>query len=389
MVLAAPAVVFVAILAVILVLASIILAEFIQRALTWHISIPWIGDFVVSVGSHVADAIRAMTRALNNAVAGIVSWVLALPRALFHIIKAVNATLWTHHDWILWLFHNVTTPVRSLVISVTNMIIAQARRYAQSLVDGLRTWVQAGIAYAISQIHYWYARAVSLIDSLSRTLTAAIAAVRAYLFALITQSVAALVARITGLSTFLLARLATLEHVLRAAIAAAMAQAYASAVATSAAFTRAFTHDAIVAGEQALAGRIEHTLEQEWAGVLEGIDGIAAQIPAELTDILDLIRSIPRAAPATIAGAIGALLGVAAIPLEYVKGCGAKLCGDLHGFGDELAQLESAATDALVFAFLAAAVADPKGTAETVRAIAAPIAQQVGDTARDLVGLRS
>lgn len=385
-VLVAPEIVILGAMALLIILGGLLLVEFIGRSINAGFSIPGLSFVVDWVQTATNTALRAMVGWLDSAVRGVVSAITAIPNAIANIVGAIEAFAWAHWSWLHTLITQTIPAVWDAlwrnIAAIYQYFNAYISQVYQSLLNfalnieryltGLISSVQA---YLTTLINYW-------VSYLSRVISDGLAAVSAYALSLYNSAIDFINRVYNQLTAFIVSEIARLE-----AYAVSLANwAIQQAVSIAEQYAKQYADWAIGVMLNALTFGAATALAPAWPRVVDAIDAITAAIPGALEDILEDIRAIPRVLPASIPGILAALLGAAAVAIEYVARCGADLCKNLHGFGDEVASLSDEALTIGMIAFVIAAIEAPEETARETDALAVEPLVSVGKGFADLVG---
>jgi hypothetical protein len=151
---------------------------------------------------------------------------------------------------------------------------------------------------------------------------------------------------------------------------------------------------ALAQAEAAAAGAIsglehltETTVAAIWAGIMTDVENVVAVADQDFQDVVADLRSVARAVPTDIAGAIAATLAISIPLLKLAKDCTMPNCRNLSGFGQFLADLFTDATDVAFVAMLAELVHNPKQGAADVMSELGGLANDTIGLAKELVGV--
>lgn len=305
----------------------------------------WMRDIEHFAGSVTSELLWLVEHGVTDAVA----WAGRLARSLFHAAE-VYAVALVHH-LAAALLHDIalvktyaTNLAHAWAVRLTNLINL-ARVYAHALVHTLAIDVLHDIALARSY-------ALSLTNHLAVD---------------VTRDLAKIGARIDGITA-------------------------ASVGLIDAGITKAITvSEAYTLGQ---IGQVIHLVDVDgvrelaaaWPGVIDDVDALVGVVSTDLPDIAAALRSIPRAVPTDLTGALAAA-GALAIPaIRYMRECGVPNCRNLSKYGRDLAELSNLFGAGALIALLAELVTDPEGAArDTVGVLGTVLGDAVG-AARDLVG---
>lgn len=382
---ALPEVMF-AMVALACIIGGALLIELIGRAIGIGIHIPGLGFAINWVVTSTNGALRAMSGYLDSVVKGVISAITAIPSAIANMIGAIEAFAWAHWSWLhtlitqtipnlwdnLWraisaVYHYFNDYIAQVYNSLLNFAL-DIERYLISLINSVQ-------AYLLSYVGY-------IEQYLLRVISDGLAAVSAYALALYNSAISFVGKLFSQLTAYVVSEIARVE-----AYALSLANwAIGQAVSIAEQYAKQYADWALEQLLNMLTFGTIALLAPAWPRVIDAIDAIAAAIPGTLEGILEDIRAIPRVLPASLPAIIAALLGVAAIAIEYVFRCGADLCKNLHGFGDEVASLSDAALTAGMIAFVIAAIEAPEATARETDAYGIEPIVEVGKGFADLVG---
>lgn len=112
-----------------------------------------------------------------------------------------------------------------------------------------------------------------------------------------------------------------------------------------------------------------------WDAVQRPANQVVTEIATEYPDIAAQLRGISTTVPADVAAAITSTAAITIPITEWMNRCGMPLCKNLSGFGNDLKELETIIGSGAFLAFVAAAVADPKGTANVFHSVVDDVAK--------------
>lgn len=380
--------IIIAVLALILILAGPVLAPFLEKMFSY---VPVIGGWMASSAQYWYNvALGALYWGLRSTLNPLTAQLHLLTVAWQYIVSAQGFAV-RQVDLAADHIVNVVIPriyngaisyAAYLANGLLNYVdgrISFVVSYADYLVNGLLAYVNAGIAGAENY-------AGGLINGLLAYVNAHIAATIAYaanlvngLLAYTNSWVNTIRADVANLRSYVDSKWADLFHTVEADIANAEQRSQALALE----YAKQALIDALGITDQAAV----KALTDIWPHLATDLNALEHAIPAELTDIKDLILSIPRDIPASLVDALSAL-GALAIPLiRYLEDCGIPLCQNLHGLSDLVNNLQSAAVDAALIALFAQMVADPHAAADEILTVVAPIADASARATRSLVGV--
>lgn len=378
--------VIMALAALLAILGGALLIEWIGRAIGIGIHIPGLSFAVNWVINASNGALRAMEGFLDSVVRGVVSAITAIPIAISNLIGAIEAFAWAHWSWLHTLITDTIPRLwDSLWTNIANIyhyFNDYITRVYNSLVSYI-DWVERYLNSVIAQLQSALVTYIGQIESyLLQTLNNAIASVTAYALSLYNSAVSFIDSIYNQVMSYIGAQVLRLEQ-----YAVSLANwAIQQAVSIAEQYAKQYADWAIGVLLNTLTFGTATALAPAWPRVIDAIDAIGAAIPGVLEDILEDIRAIPRVLPLSIPGILAALLGAAAVAIEYVARCGVDLCKNLHGFGDEVAGLNDAILTAGMIAFIVAAVESPEETARETDAIGIEPLVSVGKGFADVIG---
>lgn len=353
--------------------------------------LPIIGDSLhniiaaaAALGSAAVEGIMGgLIRPIINLILGPVFAFLNWIRDIEHLAASVAGEL----NWLV--LHGVTDALRAVERTVRAWVSA-ARTYALALVHHLATALVHDLAVVkaavLSTLSHWVntlehlvtlARvyALTLVHNLAADVVHDIALARTYALGL-TNHLATAVTRDIGRIE---ATIKGLEATSTALVAAGVAQAIKVSEAYSAAAIDKAINLVDVEGAKVLAAA--------WPGIIDDVDALAGVVAADLPDIGAALRSIPRAIPTDIAGALAAA-GALAIPaIRYMRECGVPNCRNLSKYGRDLAELSDLVGAGALLAMLAEIVTDPAGAARDTESAAGSLLTGAISAARGLLGV--
>lgn len=373
-------------MALLVIIGGALLIEYVGRAIGIGIHIPGLSFAINWVINATNGALRAMEGFLDATVRGVVSAITAIPVAISNLIGAIEAFAWAHWSWLHTLITDTIPRLwDSLWTNIANIyhyFNAYIAQIYNSLV-GYIDWVERYLNGVISQVESALVSYIGQIEAyILQTLNSAIASVTAYALGLYNSAISYIESIYNTLSSYIAAQVARLE-----AYAVSLANwAIQQAVSIAEQYAKQYADWAIDVLLNTLTFGTATALAPAWPRVIDAIDAIGAAIPGVLEDILDDIRALPRVLPLSIPGILAALLGAAAVAIEYVARCGVDICKNLHGFGDEVAGLNDAVLTAGMIAFIVAAVESPEATARETDAIGIEPLVDVGKGFADVIG---
>lgn len=378
--------VMLALVALSVIIGGALLIEYIGRAIGIGIHIPGLSFVINWVQDASNGALRAMQGFLDSVVRGVVSGITAIPVAISNLIGAVEAFAWAHWTWL----HNLITDTiprlwDSLWAQIAN-VYRYYNAYISQIYNSLTNYIDWVERYLIGLVNTAETAVISYIGQVEsyilRLVNDGLASVTAYALGLYNSAISFINSVYNTIMTYIGQQVARLE-----AYALSLANwAIQQAVNIAEQYAKQYADWAIGVLLNTLTFGTATALAPAWPRVIDAIDAIGAAIPGVLEDILADIRALPRVLPLSIPAILAALLGAIAIAIEYVARCGANLCKNLHGFGDEVASLSDAALTAGMIAFIIAAVESPEATARETDAIGIEPLVDVGKGFADVIG---
>ena len=387
--LAPEAAMAVAIVALLILLASLPLIRFLSQSLPdWRIPglgslrssfvngaqgaisglEGWLDATLGSLASLISHPLFVLMRLFQDAAAGIESAAMAVghtidtvvPRAMHVAIgwaaSVVNDARAYAHNIAAEISGGVSRTVEADYVTL-DKAVKDARTYAHNYADGAAAKVQASV------------------DSLGRTLSQDVAKTDAYATAAVRTLQATL-------GTELAAMAATVEGTVSGTVGAVVGQVKQLAgevqsLAASAPSNLLGQVDS--AAVAAVAGL--------WPDITTAVDGAISAAGTADGDIRAALGDVSAAIPTNL---VGVLAGVGTISLamtRYLQDCGIPNCRNLSGFGQELQSLLGFVEDAALLGLITYMVTDPKDAAADINNGLTGLASGVVSDARTLFGV--
>lgn len=355
--------VFIAILAILILLAGFLLLELLFRSVGTWLHIPGAGTIANAIGRANRVVMDAMSVGLGRYAKSAISWIIALPYHVRTLAGQIEATLWALSRTASSLVRQIIPQLRALMIAGDQWVLTRVSAFAQSAFNSAIAYITRIRDYVLTEI----VRARVAVATYAKSLFDL--AIRQLLL-----EVARLVAHITGvyntLARVIVESNTTILRAMRAgelrlqANAEALARwAVNSAVAAATDWARRYADRAIAIMLGALEAETAVILAPAWPTLADAADAIARALPGTIADVLRRLRAIPRVIPRDLPLSIGAAIAAAAIALRWIKDCGLGLCRNLSGFGDEIAALEEELIIADLLIMVAVAASNPSEAA--------------------------
>ena len=354
-----------------------------------NVHIPVIGNLRTIVAHAAASALHAVEGWLDAALSPLANFLLLpyhISRTLFDKVVHLASTIYNGLNALLHLAQHVY----NLAVRYAEGVWLRAEHFAQHVYNLAVRYAEGVWLRAEHFAQHVYNLAAALVASALHTAVA---------FAQHVYNLAAeLVARAYHDAV------AFAQHVYNLAAADA-ATAYRDAVAfaqhvynlahaeTAAALHTAESYAAHVAqvaaadAARVLITDVVQPVDRVWIDIRDDAAALEGILATDLPDIRALTRAIPRAIPADMAEAVGALAAVEALTMRYLRDCGIPGCKSLGSLVRDLPKLFELAEGAAFLAFLAAIVADPDGMSREVRDVVGPTVTDTIDGARHLLGV--
>lgn len=147
--------------------------------------------------------------------------------------------------------------------------------------------------------------------------------------------------------------------------------------------------------EQALQALLSGGLAGAEANIAQALAQAQAFATQEVTSVRDwaqqqegaLSQALTSTLTMGIAGVAAEVATVAEELTQFRQNCGDPICNNLGSFGQDIAALSGLMGEGLLFALVAAAVADPHGVAVAVDDVFSPVATALKDGLQAVVGL--
>lgn len=384
-----PEEILAAVMAVLLLVGALLIARLVANLLP-DIKIPLVGSLRGLVNS-------AMNGVIGGAKAG---WEVTADGAYWLIVAPV---VFTYHlvSGAINLAENIGWKLANILRVTIPQTLAVAMKFAQSVEDTVKSLIDASVALAASAVATLRASLTALINEIHAGLSADIVALQNYA----TSAIGALTASTTSAIQTALSLAYTFTSKVEAAIEndiAALASKVAGDIVNAEHLATAAVGQALSAAEayaltQALKAataavtELDHltqtTVAAIWQGIITDVDNVVAVAEQDFADVVTDLRSVARAVPTDIAGAIAATMAISIPLLKLAKDCTMPNCRNLSGLGRFLEDLFTDATDAALVAMLIELVHDPKSGAHEVMSSLGGLANDTVGLAKELVGV--
>jgi len=361
--------VIVGLLALIVLLAAIVLISLLDKAASSD-----------AVPGFIRAGLRAFSRAIHWAVDQLAGWLSVIALTASSIFTAPARAFRDLADSVDEAVYNFANRIRHIwyvsIPSIINTIFAQIgtlRNQLLALAYGLHTNAIEAIASTGQLLRAIIAKTDALLRILiantARSLSLALASAVSSITSLINSVQRALLTTITSTSVALLSRILAVRTELIGLITRTGQLAVATAIGIAIPTAQRYADAVVGAYRDALNAIAGSALARVWDDIIDAVTGIATASPGTLADILIRAGVIPRVSPRGIAGTLSVVTALGAISTEWIKRCGAPLCRNLDGFGNELAALQDAAMMAEIIALIASAIRDPGDAASDIHSV--------------------
>lgn len=377
-----------AIVAIIVILAIVAVAYLISKFGSY---IPYIGGWLAAQTTKFLAWTRDQLYSVYDKMAwGLTATVNATVTIITFFPQKVLDAAGVLYYTLSWIKFTLVPRALSAAYDFASAVAVAAYGYALALynqaVDFTRTVELAAYGYALSL----YSQAIGFAQAVLSAAYAYTATLYSATLAQISALEAAVGADLAALSTFVGAEVLAAEQYAAGLVTAAVQALEADIAATEARLT-ALIQSYVAAAEKDVLTLVDGAavvaLTDVWPGLVTDVDGILAEIPQELTDIRDLLATIPRAIPGDLASALSAL-GVLAIPLlRYLRECGVPMCKNLHGLSDLFNDLLTVETDLALLGLFTTAARSPRRAAALIMGTIAPVVREASAVTRDLIGV--
>lgn len=376
---------FPALLAVLIVLGIGLLIELIARTIGSSIPLPGIDVIARWIARATTTVLNAMANFLQGIARGIENLINVPVNAIRGIFQAISAAL-----------SRFALAIRYIIYEAIPNLVTQMDTLFFRALDFTRALVVQFYNYAMQALQNVEAFLLDRVTALQNYLIGVITSVYEYLIGVIEARIQYVVNFATSLFDNMAKYVNQVQVFLQSLIASAVASveqyaldlanwavhtAYDAAIKWAADYVNAEINlaqrelDAIIAGEM---GGI-------WQNILTMVQDATDAVEGGVQWVKDRLSWLESFAPTGILATILALAGAISIPIEWVARCGTKLCNSLGGFGNEMDNLADDAIIALIVAFAAAAVADPKGVANETDKVVGESLRTVAAGFKDLI----
>lgn len=385
--LGAADVLIIGIVAALLVFGLVLLFEFLSRTLSTVPTVgPWIGAHILPLA--VSTRTRMMSL-LSSALTPLNGWVLTqVSRGLDWVSQSVhlgNAITGTLGNIVTVQIPRVWSRAQAFTLSH----VAAAVTQAQSAVSALSGQVAAQLSALQVRTRGWVdaaeARAARDTAALARQTFRDITAAETTAAAAAADAVTHADRLFTIAETQATRALQAAAATLAGEILIAKSDARSLFAAAEADLAKA-VQDVEPYVLTVIDGQAAQAVTGVWSDLTDAAAGAVDAAQGGLSDVTDLLKSLPREVPASLAGVIAGL-GVSTLAVtRYVEECGIPNCRNLSDLGRFFAGLLSAAEDAALLALLVEAVTDPAKAARTISDVVAPIVTDTATMFRSLIG---